>query len=455
MSTQTWTFNTSQLPGTYYWTNKGTTDADDFVDGTNSGSFTVTAGTPYNVGVITKTLKVDKKTEGQEDIIVEIRKDSITGVVLATAVPVFVADTSIRSITLTITRADTGPATVLIANTATLNFTLTDPSSDFGADDVTVTAGSITNFSGSGTAYTATYVPPTLSMGTSTIVVNQGTFSDSSGLANLQSNILNINYQTYNEISLGVQTVLALPINGGNNGQATALVTNGSGQYTVTWTLESTGAVLGTGMNLTGLSNFTDYRVTAVDNITGSTDHIVFQLGDNSFYYAFDWLVVRYQFTDGQDLDTRTRPTSPVDSVTAMGWGQLGRFPASGPAVWQWGGDNLGQGFESVLLDLNAFRTAYPGVTSLRATLSCAWFNTRGNNPIVIGCSLYQGGTPSLSSYLWSVNNPTNQFNVDSVAIPCTQGPPLGKSNPGQAMAKFRYDLTTTLGTFQIQLTPV
>jgi len=283
MSTQTWTFNTSQLPGTYYWTNKGTTDADDFVDGTNSGSFTVTAGTPYNVGVITKTLKVDKKTEGQEDIIVEIRKDSITGVVLATAVPVFVEDTSIRSITLTITRVDTGPATVLIANTATLNFTLTDPSTDFGANDVTLTAGSITNFSGSGTAYSATYVPPMLSMGTSTIVVNQGTFSDSSGLANLQSNIININYQTYNEISLGVQTVVAIPINGGNNGQATALVTNGSGNYTVTWTLESTGAVLGTGMNITGLSNFTDYRVTAVDNITGSTDFIVFQLGDNSF----------------------------------------------------------------------------------------------------------------------------------------------------------------------------
>ena len=454
MSIQTWTFSTSQSPGTYYWTNKGTTDADDFVDGTNSGSFTVTAGTPYNVGVITKTLKVDKKTEGPEDIIVEIRKDSITGVILATAVPVFVTDTSIRSITLTITRVDTGPATVLIANTATLNFTLTDTSTDFGANDVTVTAGRITNFSGSGTVYTATYVPPLLSMGTSAIVVNQGTFSDSSGLQNLQSNILNINYQTYNEISLGVQTVVAIPISGGNNGQATALVTNGSGNYTVTWTLESTGAVLGTGMNITGLSNFTDYRVTAVDNITGNTDFIVFQLGDNSFYYAFDWLVIRYQFTDGQDLDTRTRPTSPVDSGSAMGWGQLSRFPAAGPSVWTWGGDNLGQGFESVLLDLNAFRTAYPGVTSLRATLSTMWYGSQGNNPIVIGCSLYQGGTPSLSSYLWTINNPTNFFNVDSVARPCTLFN-RSASNPGQAMARFRYDLTTTLGTFQIELTPV
>jgi hypothetical protein len=203
-------------------------------------------------------------------------------------------------------------------------------------------------------------------------------------------------------------------------------------------------------MNLTGLSNLINYRVTAVDNITGITDYIVFQLGDNSFYYAFDWLVVRYQFTDGQDLDTRTRPTNPVDSVSAIGWGQLDRFPATGSAVWQWGGDNLGPGVESVLLNLNAFKATYPGVTSLMTTLSCGWGNIRGNNPIVIGCSLYQGGTPSLISYLWSINNPTNQFNIDSVAIPCTYGPPLAESDPGQAMATFGYNLTTKLGTFRI-----
>ena len=165
-------------------------------------------------------------------------------------------------------------------------------------------------------------------------------------------------------------------------------------------------------------------------------------------------MVIRYQFTDGRDLDTRTRPTSPVDSGSAMGWGQLSRFPAAGPAVWTWGGDNLGQGFESVLLNLTEFRNVYPGVTSLRATLSTMWFGSQGNNPIVIGCSLYQGGTPSLSDYLWTINNPTNFFNVDSVARPCTLFN-RNASNPGQAMARFRYDLTTTLGTFQIELTPV
>jgi len=137
-----------------------------------------------------------------------------------------------------------------------------------------------------------------------------------------------------------------------------------------------------------------------------------------------------------------------------MGWGQLSRYPAAGPAVWEWGGDNLGQGFESVLLNLTEFRNVYPGVTSLRATLSTMWFGSQGNNPIVIGCSLYQGGTPSLSDYLWTINNPTNFFNVDSVARPCTLFN-RNASNPGQAMARFRYDLTTTLGTFQIELTPV
>jgi hypothetical protein len=94
----TWTFRTSQLPGTYYWTNDGpdsTTDGTDFVDGLNSGSFTVSSGTPYNTGTFTREIKPDNKTEGPEYIHMRVRRDSATGRILTVMNKILVKDTSI------------------------------------------------------------------------------------------------------------------------------------------------------------------------------------------------------------------------------------------------------------------------------------------------------------------------------------------------------------------------
>ncbi|ENC6732405.1 hypothetical protein ABKZ05_003116, partial [Vibrio navarrensis] len=46
-----------------------------------------------------------------------------------------------------------------VGETATLTFTLSESSSDFTADDITVTGGSLSGFTGSGTSYIATFTP--------------------------------------------------------------------------------------------------------------------------------------------------------------------------------------------------------------------------------------------------------------------------------------------------------
>ena len=86
----TFTFTTTDSDGTYYWTNIGTATAADFVDGVNSGSFTVSNGT----GVIYLAAKVDFLTEGPESVVIEIR-NAPSGPVLRTSNAVSVNDTSL------------------------------------------------------------------------------------------------------------------------------------------------------------------------------------------------------------------------------------------------------------------------------------------------------------------------------------------------------------------------
>ena len=83
-------FTTDGQDGTFYWTNSGTTTFDDFVDGSNMGSFSTSGG----VGVITRTLVEDVTTEGTETIVFEVRTVSPGGAIVASST-VTINDTSI------------------------------------------------------------------------------------------------------------------------------------------------------------------------------------------------------------------------------------------------------------------------------------------------------------------------------------------------------------------------
>ena len=68
--------------------------------------------------------------------------------------------------------------------TATLTFTLTESATDFTAEDISVSGGSISDFTGSGTSYTATFTPTPGSTSNGVISVGTSTFSDAAGNQN-------------------------------------------------------------------------------------------------------------------------------------------------------------------------------------------------------------------------------------------------------------------------------
>jgi hypothetical protein len=73
-----------------YWTNSGTTTANDFSDSVSNGSVTII----NNSGTITRSLSPDFTTETSETIILSLRTGSNTGPVVAVSTTVTVGDTS-------------------------------------------------------------------------------------------------------------------------------------------------------------------------------------------------------------------------------------------------------------------------------------------------------------------------------------------------------------------------
>ncbi len=109
-----------------------------------------------------------------------------------------------------IVSADTAPPTITITGnkaslkageTATVSFKLSEPSTDFVPSDVTVTGGSLFGFAGSGTSYTANFMPVANSTTLGVISVASDKFSDAAG---------NFNYNgadTDNTVTLTVDTL--------------------------------------------------------------------------------------------------------------------------------------------------------------------------------------------------------------------------------------------------------
>jgi hypothetical protein len=104
------------------------------------------------------------------------------------------------------TRTDTTPPTISISRSGSgslgvggtdlLTFTLSESSVNFINSDVTVSGGSLSGFSGSGTSYSATFTPTSNSSGTASISVGSGVFTDTAGNGNTASSTLSIAFDT-------------------------------------------------------------------------------------------------------------------------------------------------------------------------------------------------------------------------------------------------------------------
>ena len=105
-------------------------------------------------------------------------------------------DTVAPAIALSASKASLG-----FGESATLTFTLSETSTTFTASDVTVTGGTLSNFSGSGTSYTALFTPTANSTTNGVVRIASGVFTDAAGNANADGS------DTNNTVTMTVDTM--------------------------------------------------------------------------------------------------------------------------------------------------------------------------------------------------------------------------------------------------------
>lgn len=212
----------------------------------------------------------------------------------------------------------------------------------------------------------------------------------------------------------------------GTNGTATVTsVTGGSGTYTYSWNTSP----VQTTQTATGLSAGVSYTVTVTDTVTTCTKVESIEVGQTSFTFDADYMVVTYQFTDGRDLDTRTRIVSIEGTTYAdqdeagqyIGYGQYTRTPQTASYIESgnvcnmsikplaiWGSDNLNQGYESTMID---FTLIPSGQNEIVIDCRAFWWGEVGVLPVSIGFTLYKGGCMvkqgSSGTPAYSFTNPT------------------------------------------------
>ena len=173
----------------------------------------------------------------------------------------------------------------------------------------------------------------------------------------------------------------------------------------------------------------------------------------SGFTFDADYIIVSYAFTDGADLDTRTRISSPNigqnSAQSYLGWCRSESYPTgSTPSILTWSGDNTGQGFESVFVNLIEFKNQYPSETSLIIEMSAMWYGTLGSNPVIMDVMMYKGGTISLvqEAYMFANNGYSGIYGVASTGTTITTQ--SQECFDQELVAKLQYNLTTYNGQF-------
>ena len=114
-------------------------------------------------------------------------------------------DTSSKDCTAPTVAVSSDVNSLKAGETAALTFTLSESSTTFAADDLTISGGILSNFSGSGASYSATFTPSTNSTTDGVISVASSKFSDASGNTNADGSDSN------NSVTVSVDTRVSSP----------------------------------------------------------------------------------------------------------------------------------------------------------------------------------------------------------------------------------------------------
>ena len=158
-----------------------------------------------------------------------------------------------------------------------LTFTTSASTTDFAAGDVSVSGGTLSNFSGSGTTYTATFTPT--AQGATTIDVASSTFTDAStGVDNTAATQFNWTYSTAPTITITAAEVS----DGGTSSDSSLSLTFTASQSTTNF---AAGDVVVSGGTLSNFSGSgTTYTATFTPSAEGAT---TIDVAANTFTNAF------------------------------------------------------------------------------------------------------------------------------------------------------------------------
>ena len=192
--------------------------------------------------------------------------------------------------------------------------------------------------------------------------------------------------------------------------------------------------------------------------------------GITEFTFDADYAVLTYKFSDASDLDTRSRIVEPnIDMNNYLGFGAGACFPADAnwsktniptTAVIDWSGDNIGTGYESILVDIQKLKALKPDMINFVVDLRAAWFNAGGPMgvlPVEVKAMFYKGGTmlksqPVTNPLSYEYTNPTAtnslQVTSDSKVINTRYQDDGGVRL--QRLAVFKYNVVTKVGSFDI-----
>lgn len=269
-------------------------------------------------------------------------------------------------------------------------------------------------------------------------------------MRSFKKNVYKLNSKSCNLEPLSVVTTD--PTNGpGDNGTATITYYGGQGNISYNINNGTFVTVSSSPFTITGLSASTEYTITVKDDFEiDCQKSIIFTLGESSFQFNADYIMLTYEFTTGTDLDTRTRIVTPDVGQTTqakyLGWSRLSQYPEIGTPYEIWSGDNTGTGFESVLFDINVFKNAYPSENILVIDARCFWYNIVGTTPVNVAATLWKGGLPNKNGFLWENPTAIETFNISSVGKIITLQTTDGASS-GERVATLTYNLITNIGT--------
>lgn len=239
----------------------------------------------------------------------------------------------------------------------------------------------------------------------------------------------------------------------GNNGTATVTFTTTHGPSTYTLNGGSSTSA-SSPLVISGLSSATAYTASITDS-SNCTVISSFILGESTFVFDADYMMLTYEFTDGQDLDTRTRIVLPdigQDTLNETigyhpGESYVSQYPsASATPILKGAGDNIGIGFESVLVDLAAYSAAYPSSPQILIDMRAHWFTTVGVQPVNIKATLWKGGTPTQVGYTFTNSTAVATSFIETTPKVITA---TNESNDsGDRIATLSYNLSTNAGSF-------